>query len=61
MSTQIKFGTSGWRAVIADEFTVALAAGTPIATVDGDADAFAAELPTDAPLLGAISATHHPG
>lgn len=45
----------------ADEFTVALAAGTPIATVDGDADAFAAELPTDAPLLGAISATHHPG
>jgi 2-C-methyl-D-erythritol 4-phosphate cytidylyltransferase len=45
----------------ADEFAVALAAGTPIATVDGDADAFAAELPTDAPLLDAISATHHPG
>jgi 2-C-methyl-D-erythritol 4-phosphate cytidylyltransferase len=49
----------------ADEFTVALRKshqeGTPIATVDGDADAFAAELPTDAPLLGAISATHHPG
>jgi 2-C-methyl-D-erythritol 4-phosphate cytidylyltransferase len=45
----------------ADEFAVALAAGTPIATVDGDADAFAADLPTDAPLLDAISATHHPG
>ncbi|HYX52229.1 MAG TPA: hypothetical protein VE783_02180 [Candidatus Limnocylindrales bacterium] len=23
MATQIKFGTSGWRAIIADEFTVA--------------------------------------
>src|SRR5512142_2550953 len=23
MATQIKFGTSGWRAVIADEFTIA--------------------------------------
>lgn len=45
----------------ADEFTAALAAGMPIATVDGDADGFAAELPTDAPLLEAISATHHPG
>jgi 2-C-methyl-D-erythritol 4-phosphate cytidylyltransferase len=45
----------------ADEFAAALAAGTPIATVDGDADAFVAELPTDAPLLDAISATHHPG
>jgi 2-C-methyl-D-erythritol 4-phosphate cytidylyltransferase len=49
----------------ADEFAVALRKsnheGTPIATVDGDADAFAAELPTDAPLLDAISATHHPG
>jgi 2-C-methyl-D-erythritol 4-phosphate cytidylyltransferase len=45
----------------ADELAAALAAGTPIATVDGDADAFAAELPTDAPLLDAISATHHPG
>jgi 2-C-methyl-D-erythritol 4-phosphate cytidylyltransferase len=45
----------------ADEFCAALAAGTSIATVDGDADAFATELPTDAPLLDAISATHHPG
>lgn len=49
----------------ADEFAAALRKsnheGTPIATVDGDADAFAAELPTDAPLLDAISATHHPG
>jgi 2-C-methyl-D-erythritol 4-phosphate cytidylyltransferase len=50
-----------WIADGADEFTVALAAGAPIHAVDGDADAFAAELPTDAPLLGAISATHHPG
>ena len=23
MSTAIKFGTSGWRAIVADEFTVA--------------------------------------
>jgi 2-C-methyl-D-erythritol 4-phosphate cytidylyltransferase len=45
----------------ADEFAVALAAGTPIVTVDGDADGFAVELPTDAPLLGAVSATHHRG
>jgi 2-C-methyl-D-erythritol 4-phosphate cytidylyltransferase len=49
----------------ADEFIAALRKshqeGTPIATVDGDADAFAAELPTDAPLLDAINATHHPG
>ncbi|MDT5064546.1 MAG: 2-C-methyl-D-erythritol 4-phosphate cytidylyltransferase [Mycobacterium sp.] len=48
-----------------DEFTAALRKshqeGTRIATVDGDADASAAELPTDAPLLDAISATHHPG
>jgi 2-C-methyl-D-erythritol 4-phosphate cytidylyltransferase len=45
----------------ADEFVAALSVGTTIATVDGDADAFAAELPTDAELLDAISATHHPG
>jgi 2-C-methyl-D-erythritol 4-phosphate cytidylyltransferase len=44
----------------ADEFVAALTAGTTIATVDGDADAFAAELPTDARLLDAISATRHP-
>jgi 2-C-methyl-D-erythritol 4-phosphate cytidylyltransferase len=30
-------------------------------SITGDADEFAAELPTDAPLLDAISATHHPG
>jgi 2-C-methyl-D-erythritol 4-phosphate cytidylyltransferase len=45
----------------ADEFVAALTAGMSIATVDGDADAFAAELPTDARLLEAVSATHHPG
>jgi len=45
----------------ADEFVAALSAGTSIATVDGDADAFAAELPIDAQLLDAINATHHPG
>jgi 2-C-methyl-D-erythritol 4-phosphate cytidylyltransferase len=42
-----------------DEFAAALAAGTPIATVDGDADAFTAELPTDTSLLDAISAARH--
>ena len=45
----------------ADEFVAALSTGRSVATVDGDADAFAAELPTDAQLLDAINATHHPG
>ncbi|WP_029114655.1 2-C-methyl-D-erythritol 4-phosphate cytidylyltransferase [Mycobacterium sp. URHB0044] len=33
----------------------------PIATVDGDADGFAAELPADVDLLEAIRAAHRPG
>ena len=44
----------------ADEFAAALSAGLPIATVDGDPDGFAAELPADAELMDAISAAHHP-
>jgi 2-C-methyl-D-erythritol 4-phosphate cytidylyltransferase len=44
----------------ADEFAAALTAGLPIATVDGDPDGFAAELPADAELMDAISAAHHP-
>lgn len=40
----------------ADELTAALSAGLPLATVDGDADAFAAELPADVELLDAITA-----
>ena len=44
----------------ADEFVAALSAGLSIATVDGDADGFAAELPADAELMDAISAAHHP-
>lgn len=44
----------------ADELTSALSAGLPIATVAGDGDAFAAELPGDAELLDAIRAVHHP-
>jgi 2-C-methyl-D-erythritol 4-phosphate cytidylyltransferase len=44
----------------ADEFVAAVSAGMSIATVDGDADAFAAELPADAELLDAINAAHRP-
>ena len=44
----------------ADEFAAALSAGLSIATVDGDPDGFAAELPADAELMDAISAAHHP-
>jgi 2-C-methyl-D-erythritol 4-phosphate cytidylyltransferase len=44
----------------ADEFAAALSAGLPIATVDGDPDGFAAELPADTALMDAISAAHHP-
>jgi 2-C-methyl-D-erythritol 4-phosphate cytidylyltransferase len=43
-----------------DEFAAALSAGLSIATVDGDPDGFAAELPADAELMDAISAAHHP-
>jgi 2-C-methyl-D-erythritol 4-phosphate cytidylyltransferase len=39
-----------------DELTAALSLGLPLATVDGDADAFAADLPADADLLAAIIA-----
>jgi 2-C-methyl-D-erythritol 4-phosphate cytidylyltransferase len=44
-----------------DELAAASSAGVPIATVAGDVDAFAAELPADTALLDAITATHHPG
>jgi 2-C-methyl-D-erythritol 4-phosphate cytidylyltransferase len=39
-----------------DEFAAVLAAGVPVATVTGDADAFTADLPADAALLGAVNA-----
>ena len=44
-----------------DELTAASSAGLLIATVEGDVDAFAAELPADTALLDAISSAHRPG
>ena len=44
-----------------DELAAALSLGVPLAGVDGDADAFAADLPADADLLAAITATRRPG
>ena len=37
----IKFGTDGWRAVIADEFTIANVRKVALATVDSENDALA--------------------
>lgn len=39
-----------------DELSAAVSAGVPLATVDGDADAFAAALPAEVELLDAITA-----
>jgi 2-C-methyl-D-erythritol 4-phosphate cytidylyltransferase len=44
-----------------DELTAALSLGLSLVTVEGDADAFAADLPADADLLAAITAARRPG
>jgi len=43
-----------------DELTAALTAGAAVVFVDGDADAFAVELPADAPLVEAVLAARNP-